>query len=146
MERLSVASIQDVGHPLTVYSDHPTALTGLGCAVKDAREIFHSPTAAGLKGYLPQTYSNLFRLEGIAAGAGTWIDLDPGGWLCGHDYGHPKFPGVKQVVDERLDQVETDADGTWFFECCWSVRSTRPVTEAERGALDGCVQQLPSER
>jgi hypothetical protein len=48
----------------------------LGCAVKDAREIFHSPTAAGLKRYLPQTYSNLFRLEGIAAGAGTWIDLD----------------------------------------------------------------------
>ena len=76
MERLSVASIRDVGHSLTVYSHQPAALAGMGCAVQDAREIFHGRTAAGLKGYLPQTYSNLFRLEGIAVGAGTWIDLD----------------------------------------------------------------------
>lgn len=28
--------------------------------------------------------------------------LCKGGLLCGHDYGHPRWPGVKQAVDELL--------------------------------------------
>jgi hypothetical protein len=37
----------------------------------------------------------------------TWIKkVKPKGTLAGHDYGHPKYPGVKQAVDELLPHAE----------------------------------------
>lgn len=50
----------------------------------------------------------------------------PGGILCGHDYGNPVVPGVKQAVDELLgDRVRFLPD--WQFKspfaekCIWYV-------------------------
>lgn len=31
--------------------------------------------------------------------------LKPSGLICGHDYGHPQWPGVKQAVDELVGPV-----------------------------------------
>lgn len=40
--------------------------------------------------------------------------VEPGGWLCGHDYGKVQY-GVTEAVDE-LGAVEIDADHTWFVK------------------------------
>lgn len=34
--------------------------------------------------------------------------LRPGGLICGHDYGHPAWPGVKQAVDELVGTVNIE--------------------------------------
>jgi hypothetical protein len=34
--------------------------------------------------------------------------LMPRGLICGHDYGHPNWPGVKQAVDEYVGNVEVE--------------------------------------
>jgi hypothetical protein len=44
-----------------------------------------------------------------------------GGFICGHDYGDPRFPGVKKAVDEGWQYitpwpVELGDDYTWFKE------------------------------
>ena len=45
-----------------------------------------------------------------------WLPkLKPGGWLCGHDYGHPQFPGVKRVVDSLRDRQEV-----LLFDSVWA--------------------------
>lgn len=32
--------------------------------------------------------------------------LRPGGLICGHDYDHPSWPGVKQAVTEKVGPIE----------------------------------------
>jgi len=39
--------------------------------------------------------------------------LESGGLICGHDYGHPSWPGVKQAVDELLGPVVVE-DTIWY--------------------------------
>jgi predicted O-methyltransferase YrrM len=34
--------------------------------------------------------------------------LRTGGLICGHDYGHPSWPGVKQAVDELVGTVQIE--------------------------------------
>ena len=54
---------------------------------------------------------------GCVADIIAWLPkLKFGGFLCGHDYGHPRFPGVKQAVDEYLPAVEVFGDMTWVFK------------------------------
>ena len=57
--------------------------------------------------------------EGCKADIEIWArKVKRGGWLCGHDYGNHKFPGVKRAVDEVFGySVEADVDGTWFHKC-----------------------------
>jgi len=38
--------------------------------------------------------------------------LKDGGLICGHDYGHPVWPGVKKAVDELVREVKLDG-------CIW---------------------------
>lgn len=40
--------------------------------------------------------------------------IKPGGWLCGHDYGNPDWPGVRIAVDTLFPDAEIDTDFTWF--------------------------------
>lgn len=41
--------------------------------------------------------------ESVVADSRAWLPkLRTGGYLFGHDYGHPRFPGVKQAFDELL--------------------------------------------
>jgi hypothetical protein len=39
--------------------------------------------------------------------------LKPGGILCGHDYGHSTWDGVKKAVDERFPSVKIE-DTIWW--------------------------------
>ena len=42
-----------------------------------------------------------------------------GGLLCGHDYAHPRFPGVKRAVDEVAGQnvqAFNCADWVWWYD------------------------------
>lgn len=53
--------------------------------------------------------------EGCSKDIALWISkVKPGGFISGHDYDHPKLPGVKKAVDEVFDTVETDVNRTWF--------------------------------
>jgi hypothetical protein len=55
--------------------------------------------------------------EAVAADIDAWLPkIKAGGLISGHDYGHPRFPGVKQAVDERLT-VETGDDHVWWVRC-----------------------------
>jgi hypothetical protein len=38
----------------------------------------------------------------------------PGGWIGGHDYGHPRFPGVQAAVEASVVDVTQGHDRTWF--------------------------------
>jgi hypothetical protein len=52
--------------------------------------------------------------EGVAADIDAWRSkVKPGGILCGHDYGHSRFPGVQRAVDERF-AVQTGDDCVWW--------------------------------
>lgn len=43
--------------------------------------------------------------------------LCEGGLICGHDYEHPTWPGVKQAVDELLKDVQIE-DTIWWTQKC----------------------------
>lgn len=40
--------------------------------------------------------------------------LRKGGLICGHDYGHPNWPGVKQAVDELVGPVSIENSTIWW--------------------------------
>lgn len=54
--------------------------------------------------------------EGVAEDIELWRPLiKKGGWIGGHDYDHPDFPGVKEAVDAAFPEgVQTDSERTWF--------------------------------
>ncbi len=80
MERLCVRSMRRAGHPLTIYSYLPEALSkeGLDADVADAREIV--PAEHPINRYREvgryALMSNLFRLELQRQSRGIWVDLD----------------------------------------------------------------------
>jgi len=76
MERLCVASLQRVGHDITVFTyAHCKDLSqALGCRVLDARSVMAEDQ--DLSRSSAAAFSDHFRLEGIAKGLGVWTDLD----------------------------------------------------------------------
>jgi hypothetical protein len=53
--------------------------------------------------------------EAVAADIDAWRSkIKPGGILSGHDYGHPRFPGVDRAVDERF-KAQTGDDCVWWI-------------------------------
>ena len=53
--------------------------------------------------------------EGCKADIEAWLPkLRSGGVLAGHDYGHKRFPGVKQAVDEMGQVCEIYGDMVWL--------------------------------
>ncbi len=45
----------------------------------------------------------------------SWLPkIRSGGFIGGHDYGHPKFPGVKEAVDEVFKKISLYPDYVWF--------------------------------
>ena len=55
--------------------------------------------------------------EAVTADIDAWRPkLKAGGLLCGHDYGHPRFPGVKRAVDEQFIPSTGD-DCVWWVRC-----------------------------
>ncbi len=78
MERLSVASAKAVGHEITVftYGNTTKMAADLGCRVLDASSVFSDPRLNELFNRSMPHFSDHFRLEGMAKGYGTWVDLD----------------------------------------------------------------------
>lgn len=61
--------------------------------------------------------------EGCRADIKNYLPkVKQGGWLCGHDYSHPKYPefGVKRAVDEFVSasnlMLELGGNYTWFVK------------------------------
>lgn len=57
--------------------------------------------------------------RGVEEDLAAWSPkIRPGGWIGGHDYGHAKFPGVREAVDRwasgRGLAVERGRDSTWW--------------------------------
>lgn len=53
--------------------------------------------------------------EAVVADIHAWLPkVRPGGWIGGHDYDHPRFPGVKAAVQAAFAHVESGHDWTWF--------------------------------
>lgn len=79
LERLSAASAKATGHNLTIFSYEPCKVReeGLDAAIEDASEIFRDNRAfQQMKARFPAYFSDHFRVEGLAQGRGTWVDLD----------------------------------------------------------------------
>jgi hypothetical protein len=56
--------------------------------------------------------------EGVARDIDAWAPkVRKGGILSGHDYGHPRFPGVARAVDERFT-VNLAPDNVWWMRRC----------------------------
>jgi hypothetical protein len=55
--------------------------------------------------------------SGVRYDIRSWKTLLPnGGFVCGHDYGVAKYPGVKIAVDSELGVPErVFCDGSWYF-------------------------------
>ena len=58
--------------------------------------------------------------EGVSEDVRIWKPkIKSGGWLCGHDFGRDKFPGVTKAVVEFADENnlkgELDQNYTWFI-------------------------------
>ena len=55
--------------------------------------------------------------DAVAADIAAWRGkVRSGGILCGHDYGHVRFPGVKRAVDEVGLPVVVGDDATWMIQ------------------------------
>jgi len=55
--------------------------------------------------------------ESVAADISAWWPkLKPGGFLLGHDYGQPRFPGVQRAFDELLPSGLTHAPDFTVFQ------------------------------
>lgn len=59
--------------------------------------------------------------DGVKTDMEMWLQkVKKGGWIGGHDYDHPRLPGVKRAVDEffkarmMINQIELDDNRTWF--------------------------------
>jgi GT2 family glycosyltransferase len=65
---------------------------------------------------------------GVRADLRHWFHkVRDGGIICGHDYGHPDFPGVRQAVDGFFHRfgwpVHVEGEGIW-----WTVKRPLPVS------------------
>lgn len=65
---------------------------------------------------------------GVRADLRHWFrKVRDGGIICGHDYGHPDFPGVREAVDGFFHRfgwpVHVEGEGVW-----WTVKRPIPVS------------------
>jgi hypothetical protein len=52
--------------------------------------------------------------EAVKKDIKLWLPhVKPGGFISGHDYGHKRFPGVKQAVDEAFPRRQLLRHGIW---------------------------------
>ena len=53
--------------------------------------------------------------DGVKKDINLWTcKVKKSGWIGGHDYNHPRLPGVKKAVDEVFNNLELDDNRTWF--------------------------------
>lgn len=56
---------------------------------------------------------------GVFSDIESWLPkVKPGGWIGGHDYQHPRYPGVACAVEEHFGtDVTSGGDRTWWHRC-----------------------------
>jgi len=52
--------------------------------------------------------------KSVKADIEAWLPLTKH-FICGHDYGTEKFPGVTQAVDEAFDNIVLGSNNCWGF-------------------------------
>lgn len=55
--------------------------------------------------------------EGVKLDCILWIPkIKRGGFICGHDFSHPRLPGVSRAVNELFNpkEIKLDVNRTWF--------------------------------
>lgn len=80
LERLTIQSFLDHGHPFHLFLYGPCADVPEGTVIRDAREILPDSAIftykAGYGAGLPSGFANLFRYALLHAQGGWWVDLD----------------------------------------------------------------------
>lgn len=64
--------------------------------------------------------------EDIAA---WWPKVEPGGLLCGHDYGHKRYPGVAEAVQEFSEREKLPYK---LCGSCWYVQKPRGYAQPDQ--------------
>lgn len=56
------------------------------------------------------------RCEAVRDDIAAWRPkVRTGGWMAGHDYHHPRFPGVAEAVDEAFGEIVKADDRVWMI-------------------------------
>lgn len=91
--------------------------------------------------------------EAVKMDIKVWTPIiKEGGIICGHDYGRPKWPGVKKAVDEIFgDQVDLYPGATASIKVknIWLVRKTKQmglIFKTEHDILMEALRQLRRSR
>lgn len=91
----------------------------------------HFPNLVAIRGSSPEAAAQVpdvdmvfldgdHEYEGVVADIEAWLPKTRT-LLCGHDYGHPEYPGVAEAVDEILgDRMELAGPGS--LQSIWTVR------------------------
>ena len=103
----------------------------------DRRHIIHATSLSAAESVPDHSLDLVFidadhTREAVAEDLRAWYSkVRPGGWICGHDYMQPNFPGfgvgyaVHEFVDELRLTVELDADYTWHIQVPGPTRGWR---------------------
>jgi Methyltransferase domain len=83
--------------------------------------VMHAPSLEAVEHFSDGTLDLVFidadhSYDGCLADIDAWRPkVKAGGILSGHDFDGPRFPGVREAVEERFgDGYETGEDETWF--------------------------------
>jgi hypothetical protein len=85
-------------------------------------EVIRKRSLDAVKEFVPGSIDFVFidgdhSEEGVSEDIAAWRSMiRKDGWIGGHDYDHPDFPGVKKAVDEAFPSgVQLASERTWFY-------------------------------
>ena len=91
--------------------EYPANITKIKAYSLDAAMAFDAPPVDLV--FIDAMHTRESCSQDIAA----WLPhIRPGGWMTGHDYHHPRFPGVTEAVDDAFDEVQTAEDYVWMVQ------------------------------
>jgi predicted O-methyltransferase YrrM len=93
----------------------------VACRFRGRAHIVKMDSAVAARKYQDESIDLVFidgdhSYDGCLRDIKAWLPkVKKGGWICGHDYNHPKQGNVKKAVDEMFKKVELGTDRTWFW-------------------------------
>lgn len=94
----------------------------IACGVADAVDVLIAPSTRAAAHFADGSVDFVFLdaahdYESVCADIRAWLPkVRPGGWLCGHDYQDPPWPGVVRAVNELLPGFERVSLISWKYE------------------------------
>ena len=146
-KRLSVVGV-DYGRGLDTCPDYlqlPTLLANVRDAgLSDIVTVVAAESTAGAQLFPNHSLDAVFidaghDYQSVKADLQAWWPkVKPGGWIGGHDYGHPTFPDVKRAVDEFFGKPPGGCQSPRAAKCWEFVnephKPTAPIREKPRAA------------